>query len=263
MDTHILNKNVVAVIMAGGLGKRMETNIPKVLVEVNGIPMIVRIIQTLKHLSYNLNLEKIIIVVGKYSDQITDVINSLTDLPKIVYVKQEISLGTGHALMCCKNELLQNPESDVLILSGDVPMLSVDTMLRLISLSANVKLITTKIDNPTGYGRIILKDEIFEKIVEHADCNEEQIQVSQINSGIYCIKSKLLCNNFKYLKNKNKQIEYYLTDMIEIIQKKEKVNVDILNIDSENVFEILGVNTIEQLKELEKIIFIKNKKIEI
>ena len=255
-----MDKSVVAVIMAGGLGKRIGYNIPKVLLEVDGIPMIVRIIKTLKHFGYIINLEKIIVIVGKYREQIKNVIDNEIDLPEIVYVNQEQALGTGHAIMCCKSELIKHPDSDVLILSGDVPMLSVYTMNNLLQLKSDVKIITTNISDPTGYGRIILKDNIFEKIVEHKDCNEEQLKISQVNCGIYCIKSKLLSNNLKYLKNENAQSEYYLTDIIEIIKREEGINIEVLNIDNERMIEIIGVNTIHQLKELEELI--KNKKIE-
>jgi len=255
-----MEKSVIAVIMAGGLGKRIESNIPKVLLEVKGLPMIVRIIKSLKRLGYIINLEKIIVVVGKYKEQIKNVIDNLVDLPPIIYVNQEEALGTGHAVMCCESELSKHPQSDVLILSGDVPMLSVYTMKNLIALKSDVKLITTIISDASGYGRVILKDNKFEKIVEHKDCNEEQLKILQINGGIYCVKSDLLCKNFKHLKNDNMQSEYYLTDMIEIIKREESINVDILNIDTERMIEIIGVNTIQQLKELEELI--KNKKIE-
>ena len=123
-----MGKNFVAVIMAGGLGKRMESNIPKVLHKINDIPMINSILMQLKNLSFIVNLEKIIIVVVKYKEEIKSVIDSLISLPEIVYVTQEEPRGTGHAIICCKCELLKHIGSDILILSGDVPMLSSYTM---------------------------------------------------------------------------------------------------------------------------------------
>jgi bifunctional N-acetylglucosamine-1-phosphate-uridyltransferase/glucosamine-1-phosphate-acetyltransferase GlmU-like protein len=249
-----MDKSVVAVIMAGGLGKRIGYDVPKVLLEVGGIPMIIRLLKTLKYLSYTINLEKIIIVVGKYAEQIKNVVNIEVDLPKIVYINQKEALGTGHAIMCCESELSKHTESDVLILSGDVPMLSVDTMKNLIQINSSVKLITTNLNEPTGYGRIKFNGNNFEKIIEHKDCNEEELKINQINCGIYCIKSNLLCNNLKHLTNKNSQSEYYLTDIIEIIKREECVSVGFLNITSEKIVEIIGVNTIQQLRELEELI---------
>jgi UDP-N-acetylglucosamine diphosphorylase/glucosamine-1-phosphate N-acetyltransferase len=249
--------NVIAIIMAGGLGKRMESNTPKVLIELCGVPMIVRILRQLKYLNYSINLEKIIIVVGKYKDQIKDVIDKVNDLPEIVYVTQPESLGTGHAIMCCEEELKKSPDSDVLILSGDVPLLSVNTMKNLLHVHGNIKLITATMNNPSGYGRIVMKDGKFEKIVEHKDCNERELKINQLNGGIYCIKSNLLINNFKHLSNNNNQHEYYLTDLVEIIQREEKMDIGILEIDEERVIEIIGVNTNEQLIKLDELL--KNK----
>ena len=249
-----MNKSIVAIIMAGGLGKRMESNTPKVLHKVGGIPMINHILLNLKEISTFVNLEKVIIVVGKYKDKIKDIIEELVDLPKIVYVMQEVPQGTGHAIMCCKNELVEHPHSNVLILSGDVPLLSTYTMKNLLSMKSDVKLIITKMDDPTGYGRIVINDGIFEKIVEQKDCSKQELEIVEINGGIYCIKSNLLCKYLSYLRNDNNQSEYYLTDIIEIIKIHEKIDVDMLEIENEKKYEIIGVNTVQQLLELEELI---------
>ena len=249
-----MDKSIVAIIMAGGLGKRMESNTPKVLHKVGKIPIINHILLNLKTISTSINLEKIIIVVGKYKDQIKDTIEELVDLPKIVYVMQEVPQGTGHAIMCCKNELLEYPDSDVLILSGDVPLLSTYTMQNLLNMKSDVKLIITKMDDPTGYGRIVINKGIFEKIVEQKDCSKQELEIVEINGGIYCIKSNLLCKYLSYLRNDNNQSEYYLTDIIEIIKIHEKIDVDMLEIENEKKYEIIGVNTAQQLLELEELI---------
>ena len=249
-----MNKSIVAIIMAGGLGKRMESNTPKVLHKVGKIPIINHILLNLKTISTSINLEKIIIVVGKYKDQIKDTIEELVDLPKIVYVMQEVPQGTGHAIMCCKNELVEYPDSDVLILSGDVPLLSTYTMQKLLNMKSDVKLIITKMDDPTGYGRIVINKGIFEKIVEQKDCSKQELEIVEINGGIYCIKSNLLCKYLSYLRNDNNQCEFYLTDIIEIIKIHEKIDIDMLEIENEKKYEIIGVNTAQQLLELEELI---------
>jgi UDP-N-acetylglucosamine diphosphorylase/glucosamine-1-phosphate N-acetyltransferase len=251
-------KSIVAVIMAGGLGKRMESSLPKVLHKISGIPMICHLLVKLKVLKHITNIKKIIIVVGKYKDIIKSEIEKYDEIPDIEYVIQEEPLGTGHAIKCCINELNEFPDSDVLILSGDVPLLQQNTMNKLVNMNENVKLITTNLSDPTGYGRIVKNSEKFEKIVEQKDCNKRELEIKEINCGIYAIKSEYLCKYLPHLKNNNSQGEYYLTDIIEMIKREEGLDVGILKIPQENVYEILGVNTIEQLKELEKLI-IKNK----
>jgi UDP-N-acetylglucosamine diphosphorylase/glucosamine-1-phosphate N-acetyltransferase len=241
-------KSIIAVIMAGGLGKRMESPLPKVLHKISGFPMICHILLKLKVLSNIVNINKIIIVVGKYKDVIKEELDRYSDsLPDIEYVIQDEPLGTGHAIQCCINDLIRFPESEVLILSGDVPLLSLSTMNKLINMNEKVKIITTRINDPTGYGRIIEVNEKFDKIVEQKDCNKKELEVKEINCGVYAIKSEYLCKYLPYLKNNNSQNEYYLTDIIEIIKREEKFDIGMLEIPEENVCEILGVNTMEQL----------------
>jgi UDP-N-acetylglucosamine diphosphorylase/glucosamine-1-phosphate N-acetyltransferase len=252
-------KSIVAVIMAGGLGKRMNSSLPKVLHKISGIPMICHILLKLKVLSNIVNVNKILVVVGKYKDVIKEELDRCSDiLPDIEYVIQDEPLGTGHAIQCCINNLSGFPESEVLILSGDVPLLSLSTMNALINMNEKVKIVTTRINDPTGYGRIVEVNEKFDKIVEQKDCNKRELEIKEINCGIYATKSEYLCKYLHCLKNNNSQNEYYLTDIIEIIKREECLDVGILKIPEENIYEILGVNTIEQLKELEKLI-IKNK----
>jgi UDP-N-acetylglucosamine diphosphorylase/glucosamine-1-phosphate N-acetyltransferase len=251
-------KDIIVVIMAGGLGKRMESSLPKVLHKISGMPMIWHLLLKLKVLKHHINIEKIIIVVGKYKDIIKSELEKYEEIPEIEYVIQDEPLGTGHAIKCCINELSEFPKSDVLILSGDVPLLQQSTMNKLINMDEKVKLITTILSEPTGYGRIVKNSEKFEKIVEQKDCNKRELEVKEINCGIYAIKSEYLCKYLPHLKNNNSQGEYYLTDIIEMIKREEMVDVGLLKIPEENIYEILGVNTVQQLKELEKLI-IKNK----
>jgi UDP-N-acetylglucosamine diphosphorylase/glucosamine-1-phosphate N-acetyltransferase len=250
-------KSVVAIIMAGGLGKRMNSDIPKVLHNIMGIPMIIHLLCSLQNLASDndIYLEKTIVVVGKYKEQIKDTIGEKFQMLNVIYVTQEVAQGTGHAIQCCKDELLYHLESDVLILSGDVPFLSMYTMKNLLYKKSDVKIITTTLEDPTGYGRIILEDEKFDKIVEQKDCCDIQLNVKRVNGGIYAIKSNLLCKYLSYLKNDNNQGEYYLTDVIEIIKREEDMNVDMLEIEKEKIYEIIGVNNLKQLGELEKMIY--------
>ena len=251
-----MSKSIIPIIMAGGLGKRMKSDLPKVLHKLDSIPLIVHILSKLKLLGERerVKIEKIMIIVGKYKDQIKNTIDNYISFPNIEYIFQEEPLGTGHAIQTCRKELIKYPNADILILSGDVPMLSVSTMLQLINKSSNTKIVTANMEDPTGYGRIITEDNIFCKIVEQKDCTAEQHFITKVNTGIYCIQSNILCKYLPYIKNNNNQKEYYLTDIIEIIKREEKVNIDMLEIEKDRLIEVTGVNTIEQLKELESLI---------
>jgi len=252
-----MDKSIVAVVMAGGLGKRMESSIPKILHKIGGISMINHILFKLNALRNVINLEKVIIVVGKFEKEIREAIEECIYELNIIYVIQQEPLGTGHAIQCCREELLKYPSSDVLVLSGDVPFLSSCTMLNLLKIQSSVKIITTKLSIPDGYGRVIINNKLFDKIVEHKDCTTEQLPIKSVNCGIYSINSALLCKYLPYLKNENKQNEFYLTDIIEIIKSNENITVCMHEVKPENQIEIIGVNTISQLKELE-ILFKKN-----
>ena len=186
-----MKKNVIVIVMAGGLGKRMGSDIPKVLHKLNDIPMICHILLKLKYMDRYVN--KIFVVVGKHKDLIQKTIEEYIDLPNISYIYQEEPLGTGHAVQCCRDELIKYPDSEVLILSGDVPMLSIDTMYDLLDKPNLAKIITTNMENPHGYGRIVIENGSFMRIVEHKDCNGPQLLITMTNSGIYCIRSNLLC----------------------------------------------------------------------
>lgn len=256
-----MDKSVVVIVMAGGLGKRMESNIPKVLHKIEGISMINHILLKIKVLRSLVNLEKVIIVVGKYESQIREDIEKCVESDEslnIKYVNQKEPLGTGHAVQCCREELLHHLNSDVLILSGDVPLISISTMLNLLKLPNQVKLITTKLSNPEGYGRVIINRGVFDKIVEQKDCSGKELSITTINCGIYAINSMLLSKYLPYLKNENKQNEFYLTDIIEIIKREETTPIGIFEVKEENKFEIIGVNTMEQLMELNALIKKKN-----
>jgi UDP-N-acetylglucosamine diphosphorylase/glucosamine-1-phosphate N-acetyltransferase len=251
--------------MAGGLGKRMGSSLPKVLHKINNAPMICHVLYNA--IILNCNIKKILIVVGKYKDEIKEVIDKemknffihpmfthRLDPSVLKYVDQPIPLGTGHAIQCCVPELQDLPDAKVLILSGDVPLLSIQTMWNILNNQSSVRLVITTMKNPTGYGRILLTpDGKFERIKEQKDCNEEETKIDMVNCGIYAIHSKFILKYSKRLTNNNAQKEYYLTDIIEIIKDQEKINIDLFNIPESNQYEIMGVNTIEQLKELEQL----------
>lgn len=251
-----MDKELVVIIMAGGLGTRMESNTPKVIHKLDGIPMINHILHNLQNLEEKIHLKQILIVVGKYRYQIQQAIEEDNNLimSNITYVNQPQPLGTGHAIQCCIGELTKYPNSNTLILSGDVPMFSTNSMFRLVNKLNNARIIITSMDNPEGYGRIIIKDDKFEKIVEHNDCTPEQLSIVKINCGIYAFDTEILCKWLPSISNNNKKCEYYLTDIVEIIKREERVDIELYEIPSDNKVEVIGVNTITQLNELEQLI---------
>lgn len=242
--------NSVVIVMAGGLGKRMESNIPKVLHMVNDKPMIVHIIEK----AIRISPEKIFVVGGKFLPIIEYAIYIYKLTNYVTFVKQEQPLGTGHAIQCCKPFLEKYPNTNTLILSGDVPLIEINTLKILLNVNKCVKVLTTELENPFGYGRIIENNNVFEKILEEKDCSNEEKNIKKINSGIYCFKTPILCKYIMDIKNENQQKEYYLTDIIEIIKNNENTHIEQYVLPQYSSNQILGVNTKEQLLEISKLI---------
>lgn len=233
------------IIMAGGLGKRMNSSLPKVLHIINNKPMIVNIIETV----YKLNLNKIFIIVGKFKNIIQNSIEKYIVSDLIEYVIQEEPLGTGHAIQCCYNNLLLNHNFKTLILSGDVPLIKKNTLENMIAFNSECILLTTEFENPYGYGRIIRENDKFLKIQEEKDCSDDEKKICEVNAGIYLIQTGYIIGNIINITNNNNQKEYYLTDLFKILKEKN-INIDLLKLNNEENYQIKGVNTIEQLNEL-------------
>ena len=254
--------------MAGGLGKRMNSNVPKVLHKVSNIPMIVRIIKQAEFL----NPSNILIVVGKYRNIIEKTLDEYLDINKLTFINQPESNGTGHAIMCCKDFLesyrFSHPhDKNVLILSGDTPLISFKTMNSIINYTIDNNymntMMTAELENPYGNGRIIRgRDNIFSRICEEKDCDEDEKKIKEINCGIYVLNIDTICQNIMSLTNNNAQHEYYLTDLFQIIihkYKSENKSDNILGIyklENDKQYELLNVNTPEQLNAAE--IYLQN-----
>lgn len=239
-------ENLIVIVMAGGLGKRMKSDIPKVLHKLDNKPMLVRVLET----SFLLNPKKILLIVGKYRNIIEKTIQNFISLEKIDFIDQPEAKGTGHAIQCCMDNLIHYDDHKVLILSGDVPLVSKVTMLNTFNNTRMCKIVITKVTNPCGLGRIILDKNKFIKIVEEKDCNEEEKRINIVNTGIYAFNSNILCKYLPLIKNNNTQKEYYLTDIIEIIKTNEKIDIDMFEISEDKQYELTGVNTPEQLIQL-------------
>src|SRR5215208_1897116 len=176
-------------IMAAGLGTRMKSNRAKVLHELGGAPLIAHVVRA----AQALEPRSIITIVGHQAEEVEQAV--LAEVGGLAsFVIQEKQRGTGDAVESARGRL-ENSDSLVLVLSGDVPMIRVETLKNLIehhkNAGADSSILSVHLENPTGYGRIIRDEsEAFQKIVEHRDATTEQRQVKEINSGIYCFKAK-------------------------------------------------------------------------
>ena len=242
-----MTKNVVFVIMAAGEGKRMNSNVPKVLHEHDGVPMLVKIIRT----TQKLLPKKIIIITGKHSQLIQETcVKHLSSVVNFLFVKQEQPLGTGDAIKSILDYC--NKDEKIVILNGDMPLINVDILQRLVNLDGPMSVLVGNMANPYGYGRVILdgSTNALEEIVEEKDCTEEQKKITLVNAGVYSISGELLLEYIPQITNNNTQKEYYLTDIVKIVKTKTNVNINVCIVDeSENKY-IRGVNTQKELEDL-------------
>jgi len=241
-----LKRPLVVSILAAGKGTRMKSDLPKVLHPVGGVPMLVHVID----LADSLGAEKIISIIGHRRELVIDAIKNT----RSEAVVQDPQLGTAHAVEQTEN-IAGEIDGDMLVLSGDVPLLKKETLERLLeehySKNAGATILTSIFDDATGYGRIIRnQDNTLNRIVEHKDCNEEELAVNEINGGIYIFNIRQLFKAIKKVDNNNIQGEYYLPDTLPYIQK-EGFPVGLVISRDQN--EIQGVNTIEQLNEINRI----------
>lgn len=239
---------IATIILAAGQGKRMKNpDLPKVLCPLNDKPLIQYVLKTVTEIG----AEKNVVVVGHQKEKLIEFLNS--NFPTVETCVQSEQLGTGHAVAQAE-ELFEGYIDDVLILAGDVPLISANTLKNFfdshITASADISVLSTEAPNPFGYGRIIRNNEgVFQKIVEQKDANEQEQAIQEINSGIYLVKSRLLFVALKYVSNTNEQKEYYLTDIIEILKNNGAIvrAFAIAGFD-----ELQGVNSVEDLKRAEE-----------
>ena len=249
-----MEKNFATVIMAAGKGTRMKNSEKaKVMFEVAGKPMIQHVVD----LAVALNSTRIIAVVGYYRESVITYVHRTS--PSVEFAVQEPQLGTGHAVMQAKN-LLRDFRGDVLVLSGDVPLLREQTIRELISVhrkkNAVATILTADLEDPSGYGRVLRGEgDNVVGIVEHKDATDDQRRVREINSGIYIFDNGQLFDALGHITAHNAQNEYYLTDVFGYywehgmkVAAKKAVDFN----------EVRGVNTVGQLEEANEVLQKRN-----
>ncbi len=235
-----------SIILAAGMGTRMKSKLPKVLHNVAGQPLVSHVANVVSQIGSSKN----IIVIGYGADQVREKLEG-----SFKFVTQKEQLGTGHAVMQAKKEVIGKIDV-VVVISGDTPLLTEKTLERLYkyhSISGAVAtVLSTNMPDPTNYGRIIRNSENkIVKIVEEKDASFEEKKITEINTGVYCFNSKKLFEALAAVVPKNNQSEYYLTDVIEILLNKHlKVEVVV----TDDYLEVMGINNRVQLAEAEAIL---------
>ena len=236
---------MTAVILAAGAGTRMKSKLPKVIHEVSSKPMVEHVIDVAEENG----VDRTIVVIGHEGEQVEKAIGHRN----VQFAWQKEQLGTGHAVMQVAEHL--KDEGDVLLLYGDTPLIRTETIQELIKYHSQgsyaATVLTAQFQDPTGYGRIVRgQDGLVKRIVEQKDASEEEKQIQEVNSGMYCYNGKLLKEALKNLTNNNVQKEYYITDVVELLNREgHKVGAYAVTDNS----EISGVNSRMQLAEAEAV----------
>jgi bifunctional UDP-N-acetylglucosamine pyrophosphorylase / glucosamine-1-phosphate N-acetyltransferase len=235
-------------ILAAGLGTRMRSKRAKVLHRAAGLALVEHVVGAARRLA---EPQSILVVTGHQAAEV----EALLQPTGVRFVRQEFPKGTGHALECCR-AALENVSGLLMVLYGDTPLLSAATLERLREVQAEsgaaATLITTTLEDPSGYGRVIVDaDGNVEAIVEHKDCSSEQRAIRVINSGIYCFRSDLLWRHLGEVQPNPISGEYYLTDMARILRERGHA-VRALHID--DPAELLGINTRIELADADRIL---------
>jgi bifunctional UDP-N-acetylglucosamine pyrophosphorylase/glucosamine-1-phosphate N-acetyltransferase/UDP-N-acetylglucosamine pyrophosphorylase len=235
----------LAVVLAAGKGTRMKSELPKVLCEANGRPLIEYVLDSLR----TAGVKKVLAVVGYKEELVRERLGSQDDVD---FATQSEQLGTGHAVMMCR-EQLKSHDGPVVIVAGDSPMLqseSIKTLLDDFSTNKPACLLGSLIhENPTGLGRIIRDaDGNFTEIVEEKDATDEQRKVAEVNMSTYVFDCQKMLSALDQLTSDNKQQEYYITDLPAILLKDGQ---DVRALPVLKPIEALSVNTVEHLADVE------------
>ena len=253
-DVQEEHKTLDVLILAAGLGTRMRSGLAKVLHRLDGRPLINHVSRTASALAP----EKIYVVIGHQGDDVRSAVLEEFDAEQAVFVEQKEQLGTGDAVNAAR-DLLADRDSTLLVLSGDVPMIRPETLAGLVQhhhghrgKGAACTILTVKLKDPTGYGRIVRDREgLFEKIVEQKDADENERKIPEINAGIYAFDTRKLFLALEKVQNNNSQGEYYLTDVPALLREGGE---DVAIFQHLDAYEVEGINNRAQLAELERLL---------
>ena len=232
------------VVLAAGKGKRMKSDLPKVLHEIDGRPLIAILMDTLTRMQF----DRIVVVIGHKGEMVQQ---ALKDYP-VDFVWQREQLGTGHAVQMAE-PLLKDFEGTTIVCNGDVPYLSESSLSKLLEVhertGAAGTCLSAIFEDPTGYGRIIRAQggDFIESIIEHKDASDEILKIKEGNTGTFAFDNQKLLGVLGEIKADNAQQEYYLPDAVKILNAK---GLKIAVVPADNPDEVLGVNDKEQLEEL-------------
>ena len=237
------------VILAAGLGTRMKSQRAKVLHELGGLPLITHVVRT----ANQLDPETILVVVGHQAEEVEKVVLDAVG-EKASFVVQAKQRGTGDAVESTRG-LLEHSDALLVVLYGDMPLIRTETLNKLVDhhreTGAACSILSVEMPNPTGYGRIVRgEDGSFARIVEQRDATEDQRQIREINSGIYCFDARELFQALRRVEPANEQGEYYLTDVAEIILS---LGGAVTVYRHDDAREVSGINTRAELAEFENL----------
>jgi bifunctional UDP-N-acetylglucosamine pyrophosphorylase / glucosamine-1-phosphate N-acetyltransferase len=241
------NRNVAAIILAAGMGKRMKSDLPKVLHKLDGRYMVDYVIDNARAAG----VSKIVLVVGHKHELVEE---KLADR-QVRFALQMPQKGTGHAVQIAV-PYLDNFDGDLLVLCGDMPLVSVATIENLIKTryqtEAAAVVLTVKLENPGSYGRIVRDNQGYlESIVEFRDASDSIKEIKEVNTGAYCFEYKNLLSVLGQLDSQNAQAEYYLTDTIKLLKNK---GLKVAALVSDDPNEGFGINSLDELSYVESII---------
>lgn len=229
-----------ALILAAGEGTRMKSSLPKVAHRILGVPLVGHAVAAAREAG----CDRVIVVTGHHAETVEAIVHD------VEFVRQDRQLGTGHAVMCAE-DALSGGSGSLLVLAGDCPLLTPATLARLIEsredAGAACSVLTTRLQDPTGYGRIVRDpDGSIAGIVEHKDLAEGQHAIDEVNTSTYCFDEAALFEHLHRLQNANAQGEYYLTDMVAHFRS---AGLGVVAVEADDPDETLGVNSRVQLSE--------------
>ena len=257
VNRHSSGRRMNAIVLAAGKGARMLSTVPKPLHLLDGVPMTRHTLKSLEEL----DLERTVVVVGHEATLVSETLSQMSgDSVRLEFVEQTIQRGTADAvqvgLQVFDSDNPQAANSEVLVLPGDMPLLSSKTLSDLqehhAKSGAAATVLTAVFKDPSGYGRIVRdKRGEIERVVEHADAEPDELDICEVNTSVYCFNLRLLNRALREVDSANSQNEYYLTDVVELLRAGGHIVAAVITDDPD---EVRGVNNQEQLVECETLL---------